>query len=224
MAWHPMAPAVTPTAGAMMTFNNPPATPVPPNSRSWSPAIPTARQPAHAVPMAAATGSEIALRGDHRTPAQIDTAGGLFSHHFGNSALPTTPNPARAAGPQSGGHRGGPAVPTDYTNNPYDPNNHQAFGNASKMVSFTRDIGVAKGFAGANGHIYLVRVNKGVDYNAYRAGNALQAEVMALQGVALRDIIAARSMATNAILINSNFQQANMPQATFNAAIQLLMS
>ncbi|HWL56915.1 MAG TPA: hypothetical protein VNQ78_09615 [Paracoccus sp. (in: a-proteobacteria)] len=223
MAWHPMAPAVTPTAGAMTTVNNPPATPVPPNSRSWSPAIATARQPTQAVPMAAATGSEVALRGDHRTPAQIDAAGGLFSHHLGNHALPTTPNLARAAGPQPGGHRG-PSLPTDYTNNPYHPDNHQAFGNPSKLVSCTRDIRVAKGFAGANGHVYLVRVNKGVDYNAYRAGNALQAEVMALQGIALRDIIAARSMATNAILINSNFQQANMTQAAFNAAIQLLMS
>ncbi len=224
MVWVPYGAAVTPTAGAMMTINTPPAMPTPANNRSWTPAVATARQTARAVPVANATGSEVALRGDHRTPAQIDAAGGLWSHSHGQAAAgPTVADPTRGA-MLLGQHRSPTAAARNVGHNQHDPDVHQAFANPTRIVSFTRDIQVAKGFAGGNGHVYLVRVNKGVDYNAYRAGNGMQAEVMAVQGVALQDIIAARSMATNQIQINLAFQQANMPPAIFNAAMQLLMS
>ncbi|MDT1060580.1 hypothetical protein RM190_01850 [Paracoccus sp. CPCC 101403] len=169
--------------------------------------------------MSAVTGSEIVLRGDTRTPQAIEAAGGLYSQRVGQ-ALPT-----QAVGPGTpmSAHRG-PTVMEEYVHNPHDPDAHQAFAHATRFVSCTRDIGIAKGFATPHGHVYLARANVGVDYNAYRGGgNAGQAEVMVIQGLAMNDIIAARRMADNAIFVNSTFQQANMPQATFNAAMNLLM-
>ncbi|MBX6363522.1 MAG: hypothetical protein IRZ00_06610 [Gemmatimonadetes bacterium] len=187
-------PAVGHTPGSLFTQNNPAPLATPANTRSWKPAVPTALAP----PIGAALTSELALRGDHRTPNQVDQAGGLWSHLFRN--------------PDAGDHG---ALR-------YDPDRHQAGPGQAQYVSFTRDIAVAKGFAGPTGYVYLARINVGVDYNQYRGGNAMQAEVMALHGVALRDILAARSMATNQILLNLSFQPAGMTPATFNAAIALL--
>ena len=141
--------------------------------------------------MAPFIGSEMAFRGDHRTPAQIDAAGGLWAHQ------------AQAVG------AGGTAAQRD-------PDVHQAGPGNTTYVSCTRDLAIAKQFAGAAGYVYLAPVNAGVDYNAYRGGNALQAEVIAVQGIRLQDILAARSMATGGIEINTNFQQANMAPGVFH--------
>jgi hypothetical protein len=92
------------------------------------------------------------------------------------------------------------------------------------LVSFTRDIAVAKGFAGPSGYVYLARVNVGIDYNAFVGGNAQQAEVMAEQGVALRDIYAVRVQATGMIMTNSDFQVNNIAPGSLAAALVVLRS
>ena len=143
--------------------------------------------------MAPFIGSEVVFRGDTRTPAQITAAGGLWAHQ---------PN---AVGQ---GH---------------NPDQHQAGPGATIYVSCTRDLGVAKGFAGG-GYVYVLRVNAGVDYNAFRQGNALQAEVMAIRGAALADIIGARNVTNNGVFVNTDFQQAGMTQAQWNAALQSLQN
>jgi hypothetical protein len=181
--------------GVLMNMNPPPAqTPVPASGRRWVAAVnpySTGRA------MAQYISSEIALRGDTRTPAQIDTAGGLWAWQ------------AQAVG------TGGAAVQRN-------PHTHQANAGNTIYVSCTRDITIAKGFAHAGGYVYVFRVNAGVDYNQYAGGNAMQAEVMAVQGIHIHDIIGARRMADNQILINTHFQQATMTGAQFNAAIAML--
>lgn len=105
----------------------------------------------------------------------------------------------------------------------HDPDVHQAGPGATIYVSCTRDLGVAKGFA-FGGYVYVLRVNAGVDYNAFRNGNAAQAEVMAIRGAALADIIGARNVANNALFVNTGFQQAGMAPAQWHAAMQALQN
>lgn len=226
MAWAPYTTVHTTTSGGYMTSSNPAPRTVPANPRSWKPALPTART----APFAASLTTEIALRGDQRSPAQIDLVGGIWSHLFGNpNAASVGSSMNYPAGVRAGRHRaapnGGPAGgPYRYPAARFSPHTHQAGPGSAPFVSFTRDIHVAKGFATTHGYVYLVRVNVGVDYNHFAGGNAAQAEVMALQGVALRDILAVRSLSDNRISINTSFQAASMSQQAFNAGLALLSS
>lgn len=209
MAWFPYVQAVTPTAGNLMTHNNPPPTRVAPSNREWVHAVNPYSLGTHVnavqsaagaagIPMAQFINSEIAFRGDSRAPATIDAAGGFFAYQ------------ANATGV------GGQDVQRN-------PETHQAGPGNTIYISFARDISVAKGFAGTN-YVYLARIDAGVDYNAFRGGNGLQSEVMAIHSVPLRNIIACRRLSDNQILINSNFQQATMTVAQFNAALIALQA
>jgi hypothetical protein len=224
MPWQNLQQAFGNTPAAFMTQLTPPPVHTAPNSRSWQPALPAPRVQV----IAPAITSEIALRGDHRNPQAVDQANGLWYHQFLNPPLP----PAGAQvnyppgtwlgthrGPAAGGPTGGVF---EYPAARYNPNTHQAGPGQAPYVSCTRHVGVAKGFAGPTGFVYLVRVNVGVDYNQFAGGNALQAEVMALQGIALRDIIAVRRLADNQVLLNLGFRQDNMTPAEFNTGIVLL--
>lgn len=194
MAWVPFAAAPGGgVAATLMTHNNPAPATVPAANRSWVPAV---NPYSTGRAMAPFIGSELAFRGDTRPPATIDLAGGLWAYQ------------AQAVG------TGGVAAQRN-------PHTHQAGPGNTIYVSFSRDLGVAKGFA-FGGYVYLVRINAGVDYNSYAGGNALQAEVMAVQGVRLQDILAVRNMTTNQILVNTNFQQAGMQPAVYQNAIQAL--
>ena len=193
MAWVALRVAHGGVAATMMTNNNPAPTRVSAANRGWVAAVnpySTGRA------MAPYIQSEIAFRGDTRSPATIAAAGGLWAHQ------------AQAVG-------------TGGTAQQRDPHTHQAGPGNTIYVSCSRDLGVAKGFA-AGSYVYVFRVNAGVDYNRYAGGNAYQAEVMAVEGIRLEDIIAVRDLSNGAISINTNFQQAGMAQQQWNAAITAL--
>jgi hypothetical protein len=198
MAWinfmGPVQGGVFPT---MMTNANPAPTPVAPSNRSWVPAV---NPHSTGRAMAPYIQSEIVFRGDTRTPAVIEAAGGFWAHQ------------AQAVG-------------TGGTAQQRDPHQHQAGPGNSIYVSCSRDLAVAKGFA-FGFYVYVMRVNAGVDYNQYAGGNALQAEVMAVEGIRLQDVIAVRhlnlALASGTIQINNVFQQAGMTQAAWLAAVNSL--
>jgi hypothetical protein len=186
-----------------MTAANPQPITVPPNAGSWKPATPSAWDKGAGLfgggaATANFTGSELVFRGDRRDPNTIGNAGGLWSHNFMTS---------RNTGADA-----------------YDPNEHQKSGGNTRLVSFARDVTVAKGFAGSSGYVYLARVNVGVDYNAFVGSNASQSEVMAVQGIALRDIYAVRIQNNGRILRNTNFVGHGIPQNALATALVLLQS
>lgn len=194
MAWTQYNVAMGGVPGGFMTNNNPAPIQVPGNNRRWVPAV---NPYSTGREMAQYIRSEIAFRGDTRPPLTIEGAGGLWAHQ------------AQAVGV------GGQA-------NQRDPNAHQAGPGNTIYVSCSRELSVAKGFAMGFGYVYVFRVNAGLDYNQYAGGNALQAEVMAVEGIALTDIIAVRQMTNGVISINTNFQQAGMTAQQWQAAIQAL--
>lgn len=220
MSWTPWAEGHGSATGSVVTANDPPAHRVPPSSGSWvaglSPGsargVMATRGQAHGhggpqpgglgpvrpepLRLSPFIGAELAFRGDTRGPLVIEQAGGLWAHN------------RQAIGP--GGQHA-----------QRSPDVHQGGPGNTVFVSCTRELSVAKGFAGGR-YVYLVRVNAGVDYNAYAGHNAMQAEVMAVVGIPLKDILAVRDLGTNQILANRDFVAGTMKAPEFHAVIALL--
>lgn len=193
MAWVYYVSAVGGVSGSMMTSNDPAPVTVEPSNRNWVPAV---NPYATGRAMAPHVGSEIVFRGDTRGPDEIEAAGGLWAHK------------AWAIG--TGGSR-----------TQRNPHTHQASPGNTIYVSCSRDLRVAKGFAYGH-YVYVFRVNAGVDYNGFAGGNASQAEVMAIEGIRLEDIIAVRRLQKGDILVNNTFRQGGMSADQWRAALTAL--
>jgi hypothetical protein len=193
MAWTEVRVVHGGVSATVITSRDPAATPVPASNRGWVAAV---NPYSTGKKMAPYIHSEIAFRGDTRDPATIENAGGLWAYQ------------AQAVG-------------TGGTTQQRSPDRHQIGHKDTMYVSTSRDLGVAKGFA-AGRYVYVFRVNAGVDYNRFAGGNAYQAEVMAIQGIRLEDIIAVRNLSDGRISVNTNFQPAGMSDLQKNAAITAL--
>jgi hypothetical protein len=220
MSWMPWAEGNGSSVGSVTTLDNPAARRLAPSSGSWVAGLSpgSARGPqalrgqphGHGGPqvgglgrvrpqplrLSPVIGAELLFRGDTRGPAVIELAGGLWAHNH------------QAIG-QGGQHAN------------RSPVAHQGGPGNTVFVSCTRDLKVAKGFAGGQ-YVYLLRVNAGLDYNTYADYNAMQAEVMALVGIPLKDILAVRDLHNNQILANRDFVAGPMRPPQFHAAIALL--